>query len=576
MPLSNTAEPAESLLVDSSRREELRREAGDLPSYHLNRRQLADLDLLLNRGFHPLAGYLGREDYAAVLESMRLARGDLWPIPICLDVPGDVAKGAMDAGGLALRDGEGFLLALLRVEDAWRPDKRAEALAVYGCEGAGEHPGVRVLWEDTGPWYLAGPVEGLYPPRHHDFSSLRSGPGQARRRLARRGWERVLAVHSDDPLFLPQVAMIQEAARAVDAGIFLQGVVELAQPGDRYHYAKVRCWQRILSYFPGERVELGLVTLARRPAGPRAALWLALIAANFGCTHYLVARDQADPFAGRPGRKPFYPRGAALRLLEELSPETGVVPVEQEEMLYLEERGRFLPRRGLDPGVTGRVLDRGEVLRRLEFGEELPAWFCPPEVAAELAYAHPPRHRQGFTILLTGLPAAGKSTLAKALVAKLMERRERPVTLLDGDIVRRHLSSELGFSAEHRHLNVVRIGFVASEITKNGGVAVCAPIAPYRRSRRQVRRMISAQGGFVEVYVATPLEVCQERDPKGNYARARAGLITGYTGVDDPYEVPRNPELRLDTSRLGPEEAARVVMRYLADQGYLESGSSTR
>ncbi len=549
--------------------EELAREATRLPSYQLNRRQLADLGLLLEGGARPLHGYLGQEDYAAVLESMRLAGGELWPIPICLDVPGEVARAAGKAGSLVLRDSEGFLLALMRVSDCWRPDKRAEALAVYGSDRADSHPGVRDLLEETGPWYLGGAVEGIYRPRHHDFSSLRLSPDQVRRRFAARDWRRVMAFHSEGPLFLPQVAMSLEAARSVGAKIFLQGLVDLALPGDRWHYVKVRCWQEILKYYPGNQVELGLMTLAPRPAGPRAALWLALIAANFGCTHYLVAPDQADPFRRQAGREPFYPRGAALELLQDLAGETGVTPVEQEEMLYVEGRGRYLSRGALGAGERGKSLELEEVVRRLEFGEGLPAWFCPPEVSAELAYAYPPRHRQGFCILLTGLPAAGKSTLAKALVAKLMERRERPVTLLDGDIVRRYLSSELGFSAEHRHLNLLRIGFVASEITKNGGVAVCAPIAPYRRSRRQVREMISAEGGFVEVHVATPLEVCQRRDLKGNYAKARAGLIRGYTGVDDPYEVPENPELRLDTSRLNPEEAAREVMRYLAREGYL-------
>ena len=448
-----------------------------------------------------------------------------------------------------------------------KAEDRAEALAVYGTDQADEHPGVRGLMEDRASWYLAGPVEGLYPLRHHDFSSLRLDPGHVHRCFAERGWRRVMAFYMDQPLFLPQVAAIVEAARSVDARIFLQAVVELALPGDRYHYAKVRCWQQILKYFPRNQVELGLITLAQRPAGPRAALWQALIAGNFGCSHYLVAPDQGDPFAQQADREPFYPRGGALRLLQDMAGEIGVTPVEQEEMIYRE--GRFVPQGEAGPGEPVQDLGPGEVIRRLEFGQEVPEWFSPPEVTAELAYAYPPRHRQGFTILFTGLPAAGKSTLAKALVAKLMERRERPVTLLDGDIVRRHLSSELGFSARDRHLNLVRIAFVASEITKNGGVAVCAPIAPYQRSRRQMREMISAEGGFIEVHVATPIEVCQERDLKGNYAKARAGLITGYTGVDDPYEVPEHPELRLDTSRLTPEEAAQEVMRYLAQQGYL-------
>ncbi len=560
---------AESLLVHFRRAEELRARATTYPSLDLNRRQLCDLELLLNRAYYPLTGYLGREDYQSVLETMRLADGTLWPLPVCLDLPGEVARTLGPGDNLALRDGEGFLLAVLTVQEVWRADRAAEARALLGTDDPARHPGVRPLVEEVYPWYVSGAVEGISLPVHYDFRPLRLTPAQAHRRFAEAGWRRVIAYHAERPLFRAELEATQAAARQAGAHIFLHPAVVARDPGDLYHYTRVRCYQRALAHYPKGLALLGILPLLPRGAGPREALWQALIRKNFGCTHFMVAEDQGDPLAGRDSPQRIYPLNAAYELLAQHAEEAGITPVHLEPMAYVEDKAQYLPLSRVEPWMQVKSLSFPELRRRLEHDLALPEWFAPPDIVEELRRAWPPRSRQGFTIFLTGLPGAGKSTLAKVLVTKFMEMRGRPVTLLDGDIVRKNLSSELGFSPEHRHLNVVRIGFVASEITKNGGIAVCAPIAPYERSRRQVREMISAVGGYIEVYVSTPLAVCEERDRKGMYAKARAGLIKGYTGVDDPYEPPARPELEIDTSDITPEEAAQEVLLYLAEQGYL-------
>jgi sulfate adenylyltransferase len=559
---------SESLLVHFRRVEDLTARATRLVSVDLNKRQLCDLELLLNRAYYPLTGYLGREDYQSVLESMRLADGAVWPLPVCLDLPPEVAGRIEPGQRLALRDGEGFVLAVMQVEELWRPDLAAEARALFGSDEPADHPGARELLESTHPWYAAGPVEGLNLPQHYDFRQLRLAPADAHRRFQVAGWRKVIAYHTDRPLFRAELEMTQRAAHQAGAHIFLHPVVGLTDPGDIYHYARVRCYQRALGLYPKNFALLGVVPLRQRWAGPREALFQAVVRKNFGCSHFMVADDQAGPPAGGEGGQRRYPPRAAYELLAELAEETGIQPVRLEPMVYVEDRAQHLPAARVEPGLESKELGLDELRRRLEYGLEVPEWFAPPEVVEELRLAYPPRHRQGFTVFLTGLSGSGKSTLAKVLVTKFMEMRDRPVTLLDGDIVRKHLSSELSFSEEHRHLNIVRIGFVASEITKNGGIAICAPIAPFARARREVREMISAVGGYVEVHVATPLPVCEERDRKGMYAKARAGLIKGYTGIDSPYEEPESPELRIDTSELTPEEAAQEVLLFLAEQGY--------
>ncbi len=560
---------SESLLVHFRRSETLKQEALALPSIDLNLRQLCDLELLLNRAFYPLDGYLTQHDYQSVLDNMRLSDGTIWPMPICLDVPEKTASSCNPGDKLALNDEEGFLLALLTISDIWQPEKQKEAQAVFGTEDANLHPSVKNLYEKTAEWYVGGTLEGLNLPVHYDFKEIRLSPAESHRRFSLNGWRHIIGFHTDAYLHCAHKEMILKAAREAGASIFLQPVAGLDHPGNLDHYTHVRCYQEIVKKFPKNMISLGLLPLASRMAGPREALWQAIIKKNYGCSHFLVAADHGDPFASRLDHENFYLAGKAQELVKEYENETRIKMIAEEKMVYVEDQAQYAPVQDITDGMAVKNISSGELQRRLENGLEIPSWFSYPEVVAELRRAFPPRSRQGFTIFITGLSGSGKSTLAKVLMVKFLEMRDRPVTLLDGDIVRKNLSSELTFTKEHRHLNITRIGFVAGEITKNGGIALCAPIAPYEESRQANRELISRCGGYIEVYMATPLEICEQRDRKGLYAKARSGKIPVFTGVSDPYTPPSNPEIAIDTSELTPAEAAQEVLLYLEEQGYI-------
>jgi sulfate adenylyltransferase len=498
---------------------------------------------------------------------MRLADGTIWPMPVVLDVPEATARELAPGRTLALRDPEGVLLAALHVDEVWKPDRLAEAEAVYGTSSA-QHPGAAYLREETHPYYVGGPLEGVQLPVHYDFRALRLSPSELRAEFTRLGWRRVVAFQTRNPLHRAHQTLTFRAANDVQANLLIHPVVGLTKPGDVDHYTRVRCYQAILPRYPQHMVKLALLPLAMRMGGPREAVWHAIIRKNHGCSHFIVGRDHAGPGADSQG-KPFYDPYAAQQLLRAHESELGVAMVPFKDMVYLEDQAAYAPEDEVAPGARVLKISGTELRRRLAEGSEIPEWFTFPEVARELRASYPPRHQQGFTVFLTGLSGAGKSTIANVLLTKFLELGGRPVTLLDGDIVRKHLSSELGFSREHRNINIRRIGFVAAEITKNGGIAMCAPIAPYDQVRKEIRRMIEPLGGFVLVHVATPLAVCEQRDRKGLYAKARAGLIQEFTGISDPYEPPPDADVVLDTTDMTPGEAAQEILLYLERCGYV-------
>jgi sulfate adenylyltransferase len=468
-----------------------------------------------------------------------------------------------------LRDEEGFLLAILTVEDIWQPDKNREARSVFGTDEPTTHPSVRYLYEQVGNWYIGGSLEGVQLPIHYDFKDLRLTPADSHREFLENGWRNVIGFQTEKHLHCAHREMIFSAAHEAHGSIFLQPVVGLSHAGDLNHYTQVRCYQQILMKFPKHMIMLGLIPMAMRKAGPREALWQAIVKKNYGCSHFMVADDHGDPLVNNGSDERYYSLHEAQEMVHKYETEIGIKMVPLKKMVYVEDRAQYLPESEVEHWMQMKRISSTELKRRLEKGLDIPEWFSYPEVVAELRRVYPPRRKQGITIFITGLPSAGKSTLAKVLLVKFMELRDRPVTLLDGDIVRKNLSSELSFTKEHRNLNIRRIGFVANEITKNGGIAICAPIAPYEESRRYNRELISRHGGYIEVYLATPMEVCEQRDRKGIYAKARTGKVSGVTGIDDPYMPPSNSEIVLDTSKLTPGEAAQEVLLYLEQQGYI-------
>ena len=555
------------LVAQSERASELREASLEWPSWDLTPRQLCDLELLMNGAFSPLEGFLSASEYERVCDRMSLANGTLWPIPITLDVSETFSEDVQLGSMVALRDPEGVMLAALHVEDVWSPDRVQEAEQIFGTANP-EHPGVAYQLKRSNPLYVGGRVEGVQLPGHYDFRELRISPRQLRDDFGRLGWRRIVAFQTRNPMHRAHQELTLRAAKEVEANLLIHPVVGMTKPGDVDHFTRVRCYEALLHTYPQFTAKLSLLNLAMRMGGPREALWHAIIRKNHGCTHLIVGRDHAGPGNDSAGN-PFYGPYDAQDMMKQYAHELGVEMVPFRLMVYVQHQAAYMPVDEVSEGVEYRSISGTELRARLADGRTIPDWFTFPEVEKELRKSHPPRYRQGFTVFFTGLSGSGKSTVANVLRVKLLEMGGRPVTLLDGDIVRQNLSSELGFSKEHRDLNIQRIGFVASEITKAGGIAICAPIAPYAETRRQNREVVSAVGGYVLIHIATPIEVCEQRDRKGLYAKARAGIIKEFTGISDPYEAPEDADVVIDTTDISPAEAAQQIFLHLEKEGYI-------
>ena len=496
-PMENIRAPIPELYVSSDSAQKLKREAADLVSWDLSPRQICDLELLMNGAFNPLKGFLTEEDYDGVVENMRLADGQLWPMPITLDVSQAFADTVKEGQDIALRDQEGVILAILSVASKYTPNKAREAEKVFGADDIA-HPAVDYLHNTAGEVYLGGPITGIAPPTLYDFRSRRATPNELRAYFRKMGWRRIVAFQTRNPLHRAHQELTFRAAKEAQANLLIHPIVGMTKPGDVDHFTRVRCYEAVLDKYPASTTTMSLLGLAMRMAGPREAVWHGLIRKNHGVTHFIVGRDHAGPGKNSAGED-FYGPYDAQELFKAHEEEMGIEMVPFKHMVYVQERAQYEPADEIEEGVTVLNISGTELRRRLAEGLEIPEWFSFPEVVTELRKTKPPRSKQGFTVFFTGFSGSGKSTIANALMVKLMELGGRPVTLLDGDIVRKNLSSELGFSKEHRDLNIQRIGYVASEITKNGGIAICAPIAPYATTRRKVRQGIEEFGAFVEV-----------------------------------------------------------------------------
>ncbi|MEL1224259.1 MAG: bifunctional sulfate adenylyltransferase/adenylylsulfate kinase [Candidatus Neomarinimicrobiota bacterium] len=537
-------------------------------SWMMTDRQLCDIEMILDGSFNPLNHFMNEDDYRGVLNDMRLANGKLFPLPITLDVDREFSKKVGIGEKIILREKEGFKVASMIITSIWEPDFNLEAKLVYGTLDQ-SHPAVNYLFNFSNKVYIGGEIEPISMPNHYDYRELRLNPSVTKKIFKNKRWKRVVAFQTRNPLHKAHIEMTMESMKNLDAKLFLHPVVGMTKPGDVDHYTRVRCYQHVIKKYHKGNAMLALLPLAMRMGGPREALLHAQIRKNYGCTHIIVGRDHAGPGNDSKGN-PFYGPYEAQELLNEYEEEIGIGIVPFQFMVYTPDDNRYKPLEMLTDKEKYLTISGTELRNLLDTGEDIPDWFTYPEVIRELKRSRPPLKMRGLTIFFTGLSGSGKSTIANGLLIKLLEEGSRPVTLLDGDIVRTHLSSELGFSKKHRSLNVQRIGFVASEITKNGGIAICAPIAPYESDRRHNRDLISKFGNYIEIFVNTSLEKCEERDSKGLYKLARMGKIKEFTGISDPYEKPKSPDLIVNSDgSQSPEELVDHIYQTIIKMRFL-------
>lgn len=537
-------------------------------SLTLTQRQLCDLELIMNEGFSPLKTFMNQKDYERVVNEMRLSDGTLWPMPITFDIQESYLAKIKEGSDIALKDQEGFILAYLTVEEIWQPNKLLEAQKVFGTTDLA-HPSVDYLFNRTGGYYVSGKLKEVQAPQHFDFTRLRRTPAELKKYFKEKGITKVVAFQTRNPMHRAHLELTIRAAKSVGSHLLINPSVGMTKPGDVDYFTRVKCYQKLLKYFPEGSVTLSLLPLAMRMGGPREALWHAIIRKNYGCTHFIVGRDHAGPGKNSQGVD-FYGPYDAQELVKAYAEEVGIIVVPFKEVVYVKDDDNYQPVDEIEAGKKVLAISGTELRKLLNTGAEIPDWFSFPEVVEELRKVYPPRSKQGFTLFFTGLSGAGKSTLAKAVALKLMELQERPITILDGDVIRNHLSSELGFSKEHRSLNVRRVGYVASEITKNRGIAICAMIAPYNHDRKGNRQLISDAGNYIEVFVSTPVSTCENRDTKGLYALSKEGKLSGLTGVDDPYDIPSNPEITIDTTQHSVQEGVEIILNYLRQVNHIQ------
>ncbi|GAM43801.1 phosphoadenosine phosphosulfate synthase [Talaromyces pinophilus] len=555
---------------DAPRHAELEAEAATLPAILLTERQLCDLELIMNGGFSPLEGFMNEKDYDGVVAESRLADGNLFSMPITLDASGETIKdlGLKAGSRVTLRDfRDDRNLAILTIDDIYRPDKTKEAQLVFG--GDEEHPAIVYLNTKVQEFYIGGKVEAVNKLAHYDYVALRYTPAELRTHFDKLGWTRVVAFQTRNPMHRAHRELTVRAARARQANVLIHPVVGLTKPGDIDHFTRVRVYQALLPRYPNGMAVLGLLPLAMRMGGPREAIWHAIIRKNHGATHFIVGRDHAGPGKNSKGVE-FYGPYDAQHAVEKYRSELGIEVVEFQQVTYLPDTDEYKPVNEVSAGVKTLDISGTELRRRLRSGAHIPEWFSYPEVIKVLRESNPPRNAQGFTVFLTGYQNSGKDAIARALQVTLNQQGGRSVSLLLGETVRHELSSELGFSREDRDKNIQRIAFVAAELTKAGAAVIAAPIAPYESSRKAAKDTISAVGTFILVHVATPLEYCEKTDKRGIYAKARRGEIKGFTGVDDPYEAPAKADLVVDVEKQSVRSIVHEIVLILESQGFLD------
>ncbi|MBD3281861.1 bifunctional sulfate adenylyltransferase/adenylylsulfate kinase [Candidatus Uhrbacteria bacterium] len=541
-------------------------EIAKLKQIILNHKQICDLELILNEAFAPLRGFMTEAEYQSVLDNTRLPSGQIWPIPVNLDVPAntDISIGE----DVVLVDPYLKPLAQMHVESVYTPSKEYEAEKVFGTS-AEDHAGIRALYEKAHSKYIGGTVKKINNIHHYDFQDIRLSPAQTKELFRQNHWEKIIGFQTRNPIHRAHFEIIKNAHTEHGANILLHPAVGPTKSGDINYISRVRTYRAVQEKYANHFALLSLLPLAMRMAGPKSALWHALIRKNYGCTHFIIGRDHAGPGADSSG-KPFYGPNEAINYVKSFEDEIGIKIITTKEMVYASNKKTYISKDKLDETDEVKKISGTEFREMLRQNQPIPDWFSFPEVISELKKIKRLQGNEGLVIFFTGLSGSGKTTLAESLYAYLRENQDREITFLDGDVIRQNLSKGLGFSKDDREANVKRIGFVASEIARHGGIVICCAIAPYESSRNSNRDLINNSGKYIEVYLSTPLEVCMERDAKGLYAKVKQGLIKGFTGVDDPYEVPQDPEITIDTSERSLNESINEIVKYLQSNRHLD------
>lgn len=539
----------------------------------LNPRQLCDLECVTNGAFAPIHNFLNKNDYNSVVKDARLTNGKLWPIPIGLDINKQTLKSFENSkyNTICLRDSEFNILATMDVDNIWENDKQKEGVLVYG--GDTEHPAIDYLHNTSGEYLVHGPLEIYQTPIHYDYNNLRHTPEQLKQILPTD--KPIVAFQTRNPMHKAHSELVGLAAKEVNGMALIHPVVGQTKPGDIDYHTRIKCYQEIIKNGILEtqsgniETKLSLLPLAMRMAGPREALWHALIRQNYGATHFICGRDHAGPGSNSKGNDFYTPYQARDYLLLHQN-ELDIEILSYDMMVYLEKDSKYHQITKINSEDKVLKLSGTEVRNRLKNGTDIPEWFSTKNVVKILREVYPKKKEQGFTLFFTGLSGSGKSTIANGILSKLHEKTNKPISILDGDEVRTFLSSELGFSDEHRNLNINRIGYVASEINKSRGIVLCAAIAPFNSSRNNARQLVESKGGnFIEILVDTKLDICEKRDRKGLYNKARKGEIKNFTGIDSTYEIPLNPDLVIKSDELDVSESVDMVINYLENNDYI-------
>ncbi|KAK7053483.1 Sulfate adenylyltransferase [Paramarasmius palmivorus] len=552
------------IVRDSDIAPKLREEAASLPDIILTERQLCDLELITNGGFSPLEGFMNEKDYTSVVDTLRLTNGTLFPIPITLDVSvEDIDRLSIAPGKrIALRDPrDDEALAIITIEDVYKPDRVNEAVKVLGADDPA-HPSVAYLRNRVKEFYIGGPIQAIQPPVHFDYVPLRYTPTELRSHFKKMSWRKVVAFQTRNPMHRAHRELTIRAARQHQANVLIHPVVGLTKPGDVDHYTRVRVYEAIMAKYPNGMGHLALLPLAMRMAGPREAVWHAIIRKNYGATHFIVGRDHAGPGKNSQG-KDFYGPYDAQELVSQYREELQITMVPFQQMTYVPSTDEYQPIDEVPSGTQTLDISGTELRRRLKTGAAIPDWFSYDAVVKSLRESYPPRNKQGFVVFLSGLHNSGKDKIAKALQVAFNEQGGRSVSLLLGEDIQDRRPSEQPYTTEERRRNIERIAFVAAELARAGAAVIAAPVAADESSRKYARDTVTQSGGaggnFFLIHVATSLEYCEKTDRRGFYAQARKGDIKGVVGIDEPYEAPQKADLVVDPESQSLSEIVHTV-----------------